>query len=323
MKVKVAIVGAGRMGSAHLEALGKMEDVDVVAICDTNSEAAGRMAGIARVPAYSDLSEAIKRERPDAAFICTPAFSRAGQEILAAREGVHLFVEKPPALSLFQGEKVAEAIERSKIVNSVGYCWRYSKVADKLLETFDGRRVALIIAQWLHTIPPISWVRSKELGGGQIVDQSTHLIDLMRYLVGEVESIYAQASRGLFPDIPDFTGDDGSAAALTFRSGTVATLSSTYSLFPAEGHGPRIAFIGRELRAECGQKWMEIVTREGAQHFDFGDDDQIYAEDRVFIDAVKGKDTSGIKSPFSDALKTLAVTLAANRSIETGEVVRL
>lgn len=344
MSIKVGIIGAGRMGNLHLKHLQSIKEVEITSICDVNIENAESLAKLVGAKVYEDYRKMYKKGNMDAVFICTPAFIRSEQEILAAQRGIHLFIEKPPARTMKKGKEIIRVIEKTGVICSVGFPWRYLDTVDKLQEVLKRKKVALIYAQWLHTIPPVAWVRSKEKGGGQIVDQSIHMVDLMRYVVGEVDRVYAQGTKGLFKEIDDFTADDASALTLTFKNGTVANLSSTYSLFAAEGHGPKMNFVSKRVRIEFDCNNMRIISTRAKAGFDRNahtmhlkpksssslkiqkvktNIDPYYIEDKMFIDAIKSGDRSKIKSPYQDALRTLQVALAANDSIEKNKVIRL
>jgi len=344
MGLKVAIIGAGRMGVSHLERLRKIEDTEVVAICDVKENAAKDLAKKARAKAYFDYKKMYEEERLDAVFICTPAYARENQLELAAEKGIHIFVEKPATRTMEQGERICKSIDKAGVICSVGFLWRYSEGAERIKKTLKDKKLVLIDARWYHTIPPIAWVRSKEMGGGQVVDQSIHLIDLMRYWVGEADKVNAQATKGLFPEIADFTADDASAVALMFKNGTVANLSSTYSLFPGANLGPMIDLIAKRMHIELTAEKVRIYRPKQKEfkldkeahlvhmmrppeanidQYDTGLSQAGIVEDEVFLRAVKEGDPSRIKSSFRDGLNTLEVALAANESMRTDKIITL
>ena len=344
MSLKVGIIGAGRMGSSHLERLKKIKNTEVVAICDIKEKMAESLAKKVGAKVYSNYEEMYDKERLNAVFICTPAYAREKQLEIAAQMGIHIFVEKPVARTIDQGEKTAEVIEKSGVICSVGFLWRYSPGAEKVREVLRDKKIALIDARWYHTIPPIAWVRSKKMGGGQIVDQSIHLIDLMRYCMGEVREVYAQGIKGLFPEIEDFSTEDASAVTLVFENGAVGNLSSTYSLFPGANLGPRIDLVAKRMHIGITSEKVKIYRPKEKQfkfdeqahlahmmkppkadieQWDTGLSEAAIMEDKVFLEVVEDRSFSKIKSSFRDGLKTLKVSLAANESIETGEIVTL
>lgn len=322
--MNIGIIGAGRIARAHFERLIKMEDVKIRGVADIIFPRAKEMAEKCGANAYSSLEELLDNEKElDALFICTPPYNREPENLIkSAKRGIHLFIEKPPARTLVAGEKLLDVFDRADIIVSVGFLWRYSDLAVKLKDYLKDRKCAMIVSRWYHTIPPIAWVRDKERAGGQVVDQSIHLIDLMRYLVGEAKTVYSQSSRGLFPEIEDFINDDASVTVITFQDGTVATLASTYSLFPNPEHGPKIEFIAKKLRLEGSLNYLKIFTPENIESFEFSDD-PMEREQLAFFNAIKNGNKGEILSSYEDSLKTLKISLSANISMDTGEVITL
>lgn len=322
--MNLGIIGAGRIAKAHFERLIKREDVKIKGVADIIFSRAKEMAERCNANAYSSFEELLENEKNlEALFICTPPYSREPENIIkSAERGIHLFIEKPPSRSLITGERLLEVFNRTGIIVSVGFLWRYSELASKLKEYLKDKRCAMVFSRWYHTIPPIAWVRDKERAGGQVVDQSIHLIDLMRYIVGEAKSVYSQSSSGLFPEITDFINDDASVTVINFQDGTVATLASTYSLFPHPEHGPRIEFIAKRLRLEGSLNYLKVFTPDSTESFEFSDD-PMEKEQKAFFETIEKNDQTLILSSYEDSLKTLKITLSANESMEKGGVINL
>jgi len=322
--MNIGIIGAGRIGKAHFERLIKREDIKIKGVADIIFSRAKEMAEKSGGTPYSSFEELLENEKDlDALFICTPSYSREPENIIKAVErGIYLFIEKPPARTLQVGERLNEVFQKNKIIVSVGFLWRYSEFAKKLKEVLKDKKCAMVVARWYHTIPPIAWVRDKERAGGQVVDQSIHLIDLARFILGEVKTVYSQSSKGLFPEIQDFINDDASVTVITFENGTVATLASTYSLFLHPEHGPKMEFIAKRLRIEGSLSYIKTFTPENVESIEFSDNPMAKEQD-VFFEAMKKGDRSIILSSYEDSLKTLKVALSANESMETQEVIKL
>lgn len=322
--MNIGIVGAGRIAKAHFERLIKREDVKIRGVADIIFSRAKKMAEKCEANSYSSFEELLENEKElDALFICTPPYSREPENIIkSVQRGIHLFIEKPPARSLITGRRLLEIFDKTKVFVSVGFLWRYSDLAVKIKEYLKDKKCAMIVARWYHTIPLIAWVRDKERAGGQVVDQSIHLIDLMRYIVGEAKTVYSQSSIGLFPEIEDFINDDASITVITFQDGTVASLASTYSLFPHPEHGPRIEFIAKRFRLEGSLNYLKVFSPEGMESFEFSDD-PMEKEQSAFLEAIEKNDRSKILSSYKDSLETLKIALLANESMETNEVIFL
>jgi len=321
MGVRVGFIGTGKIAGRHLEKLIKIKDVELVSFCDLAREKAEEVAKKYGGRPYTNHYEMLDKENLDAIYICLPPFAHTDQEILAAEKGINLFIEKPIALSLEKARQVNEAIKKGGIISSIGYVYRYSDIVNKVKEKVGDKKIALLLGYYLSPMPYPSWWRKKEESGGQIVEQSTHIFDLARYFAGEVDKLYAQRSQGLMSNVENCSVDDASCVILHFKSGTIGTISSTCLLRRKGSWG--INLIGKDIEINLflsshllrinGEKEEEIRAAR----------DPYQEENQAFIEAVKNNDPTKIKSPYSDAFKTLELTLAANASLEKGEAVIL
>ena len=153
--------------------------------------------------------------------------------------------------------------------------------------------------------------------GGQHVEQTTHIFDLARFLLGDAKTVHGVATRGSMTDVPQYDVDDLSMVNIEFESGAIANIVSCCAM---EGwNRVQLEVFCRGLVVTVGGP--NTINRKGEEESlpeDGGQD-----RDRVFIDAVKTGDSSKILSPYSDALKTLRIMMAASTSFETGKAVDL
>ncbi|MFW6163154.1 MAG: Gfo/Idh/MocA family protein [Planctomycetota bacterium] len=321
MAIQVAFVGAGGIAGFHLGHLAKIEDVEVVGFCDAVREKAEARAEEFGGQAYQDHRQMLDDTTPDAVYVCTPPFAHGEFELDAVERGCHLFVEKPIALSMETAHEIRDAVERAGVVAAAGYQDRYQDIIDTLRKLLGQRQVATAMGYWMGGMPGVPWWRVKEHSGGQHVEQTTHIFDMMRYLFGEVSTVYAVGSTGLMADVPNYDVEDVSAVTLTFTDGLVATVHSGCCF---KGVGK----VGIDIY--CTDATIEYVERKSvtvrephhSEEFtnatDFGQ-----ASDEAFIDAIRtgGQDQQAIRSSYADACKSLALSLAASKSMETGQPV--
>jgi len=165
--------------------------------------------------------------------------------------------------------------------------------------------------------PLVDSIKIKEKAGGQIVDQAIHFIDLIRYVFGEIKSVYTKRVRGFFPEEKLYTGDDASCTIFEFENGIYGNLLCTYALFPevTRYYPPKIRFICKRKLIEYSHRKLIIITSEKYEEFNFNQD-LYFVEDRVFIESLRKNDKSIIKSDYFDSIKTLKVALSANKSME-------
>lgn len=317
MSVRVGFIGAGGIANAHMNMLQAVEDVQIVAVTDTNQRRAESAAARYMARAYADYREMISSEQMDALYICVPPFAHEDQELLAAERGIHLFVEKPVARSLEKATKIQAAIEKNKIITAVGYHWRYLTTTDRAMRIISNKTIGMVQGYWMGGMPCVSWWRSMEESGGQMVDQTTHIFDLARYLCGEIDEVFAVYSRRELDDASDIY--DVGTATLKFASGAVGCISNTCMLSLPYTVGLHI--ISKDLVIEIHGD-LKVIEPGHTEVFTSGVNSML-AENRAFIDAIRLGSGDSIRSTYADAIKTLAVTLACNESAMTGKPVKV
>lgn len=320
MSVRVAFVGAGGIAQHHMTILAKMEDVQMVAFCDIDQDRAQAAASQYGGKAYTDHKSMFEKEDFEALYVCLPPFAHTDQELLAIEKGAALFVEKPVALTEEKADQICEAIKAKGVVASVGYCWRYLDITDKMADILEGKKPCLALGSYIGGFVTTPWWRMMAESGGQAVEQTTHIFDLARYFLGEVKSVYAIASSGGMLDIPKYDIHDASTVSLTFENGAICTITSAC----IAGQSPRVGLTvyTRDLTLEHESGRLTIY-RPGQREIIENQNNSFVEENRVFIEAVKSKDSSKIRSSYADAVETLKVTLTANRSIAEGKLIEL
>ena len=319
MPIRVGFVGAGGIANAHMNALQIVDDVQIVAIADVSRERAESMASRFLAKAYGDYRDMLEEEKLDALYVCVPPFAHEDQEILAAGKGIHLFVEKPVAVSLDKARAVRDAIKANGIVSAVGYHWRYQSNTQRAKKLLDATPIGMVMGYWMGGFPEVGWWRRMEESGGQMVEQTTHIFDLARYLCGEVDEVYAAYANRASEKVPGFNINDVGTATLKFASGVVGTVSNTCLLSVPYMVGLHV--IARDLVLEIHGD-LKVIEPGHTEVFT-GGANAMLEENRAFIEAIRTGDSTGVRSTYEDAVKTLAVTLACNESAKTGESVKV
>ncbi|MGD2173839.1 MAG: Gfo/Idh/MocA family oxidoreductase [Candidatus Brocadiaceae bacterium] len=321
MALKIGFVGTGGIARRHFQALEEIPEAQIVACTDVDAdraaEAAARFAGAAACTHHADMLE---EQELDAAFVCLPPHVHGEVELALIDEGIPFFVEKPLANDLETAERIMSALEGTDLITSVGYMMRYRDNARRLKEHLADDPPVVARGAYLCGVPGVPWWRRKEQSGGQIVEQSTHVFDLARYLFGEVQSVFCTARRGMIQEVPDYTADDASVCALKFESGLLCTITSSCAVKKGE---ISMEVFTREARAALEGGDLALTLSVGGEtHRYSSEEDAFVREDRAFIEAVVSGDRSAIESPYQDALRTQMVTCAANESMESGEPVQ-
>jgi myo-inositol 2-dehydrogenase / D-chiro-inositol 1-dehydrogenase len=322
--VRIGFVGTGGIAVTHFNTLSQIEDAQPVAFCDVATENAEAAARRFEGQAYSDPRQMLEAEKLDAVYICLPPHAHKDAEILAAQRGCALFIEKPLSNSMKTAERIAAAIQDAGVTASVGYHWRYlssTAQAQKLLNAKSAPRVGMAYGRWLGGFPGAPWWRRMNQSGGQLVEQCTHIVDLARYLVGEIKKVYCcSALREMKTVYEDATVPDVTALTIEFESGAVGYVATTCLLGSMNDVG--LDLMLRDTVYELRSNSL-TVRHGGETHTYEHRNSAMLDEDRAFVKAVKTGRKLGIKSTYPDALKTLAVTLAANQSAKSGKPVKL
>ncbi len=322
MEVKVGFIGTGKIAHRHMEKLTKIKDVRLISFCDIEEirarEAMRKYGG----RYYTEYRQMLEKENLDAVYICLPPFAHTDQEILTAEAGINMFVEKPIGLNLEKVDQVKEVVEKRGIITSVGYLYRYADIVNRAKEILTDKKAAMFLGYYFCPIPSLHWWGSRHHSGGQIVEQTTHIFDLARYLIGEVDEIYGQRIRGLRDEKnKNCDIDDASCITLRFRNGAIGNINSSCLLSHGRAWGAELIIPNMRIQLHLSSHLLKISNaREEEMRMQI---DPYELEDRAFIQAVKERNPDKVKSSYADALKTLELTLAANSALDKGRIISL
>lgn len=318
-KLRVGFIGCGGIAQYHFGHFEKMQEkAQIVACCDLLEDR--RQAAAERFGAvpYADYRDMLEGEKLDAMFICVHPGAHDGMEFLAIEKGIHLFVQKPMTLDMKYARKVMNALKKKGLINAVGLQCRYTETMPFVKNWIDHHDIATISCYRFGGVPMVWWWRLMEQSGGQAVEQTIHNFDLLRYFFGEVAQVQAVGRHGIVKNIENYNVDDASLTLITFKNGIVGTFTTgcfgyfpgDFNFFAADGHKMEYGLAGNYKVISAN------MTIDGKSSNDYGQEC-----DETFIDAVRGEiPATEILSPYSDACKTLAFTLAINESIEQGGI---
>ena len=322
MAVRIGFIGAGGIANMHMGALAGNPEAEMVAFCDPEVERARAAAKRYGGKAFKSHRTMFRKVDMDAVFICIPPFAHTDQIKLAVEAGCAVFTEKPIGLNMRRVAANAELIESKGIVSSVGYNWRYSDGAQMARKALAGERLAVCGGHWVGGTPGVYWWRQMKLSGGQIVEQTTHIFDLCRYIAGDVDTVFASGTTGsVTPDeLPDYDVHDASVVQLRYKSGAVGTVTS--SCIVPTGVDAAFYAYAKDLTVTVANSEC-VIARPGTKETYSDVTNPTAAEHQAFLAALQGTQGPPILSTYADGMETLRVTLAANKSMETGKPVRL
>lgn len=316
-KTRLGFIGAGGIAQRHLGVLEQFDDVELVGFADPDVDRAVQSAGRFGARAYGNFAELLDDPNLDAVYICIPPFAHGEPERLAIARGLPFFVEKPLSLEIDIAEAVAAQVEAADLVTAVGYHWRYIDTVEEARRRLADRPPQLLSGYWLDSTPPPQWWWHQDQSGGQMVEQTTHIIDLARYLAGDVTQVFGLAGHKDREQFPGLDVATASTASLRFANGAIGNLASTCLL--NWGHRVGLHVFGEGLALELTDHDIMIDVGAGrpVQH---AQGDPVWREDRDFIDAVRGE-PNRIRCSYGEALKTHRVALAINQSAREGRAI--
>lgn len=310
---RVGLVGAGGVAQRHARVLSEIPDVQLTGVTDVLPAAAEKLAATHGIRARPDL-DALLADGVDAVYVCVPPFAHGPAERAVIAAGLPLFVEKPISSNPDIAREIAALAEEKRVVTAVGHHWRYLAVAEEARRLLAGRPIRLVTGAWLDKVPPVGWWPHRDRSGGPIVEQAAHVLDLARYLAGEVVEVTATGS-GVPPAVEGADIDGSTAATLRFAGGAVGTLAATCVLGWKQRAGLEIYADG--LALSIGEDGLQV--RDGDREWSVGSDpeDARVAVDRAFIRTVRGEEND-IRVPYAEALRTHLLALAVADAAVTG-----
>lgn len=232
MKVKVGLIGAGKMGISHLAILGAHPEVEVVGVCDTSKMTIDALEKYSPFPCFTDYKKMLSEARPDAVVVAVPTKYHASMVKEFLNLGVHVFVEKPFCLTPAEGLELIKMAREKNLVNQVGYHNKFIGTFTEVKKLLEGNYIGEIYHFHGQAYGPVvvkpkqeTWRSNPEEGGGCLMDYASHVIDLVNYLLAPVQSV--QSSQ--LPSIFSRQVEDAVYAMMRLQSGLNGMLSVNWS----------------------------------------------------------------------------------------------
>ncbi|MGE3818083.1 MAG: Gfo/Idh/MocA family protein [Isosphaeraceae bacterium] len=268
-RLRTALVGCGKVGSIHASVLSSLPESELVAHCDSQAERAFAFASRYGGIAFQDVESMLRLVRPEAVFLCTPHPLHAWPAILAAEAGAHVMVEKPMAASLEDCDRMIAAARKAGVLLGVVSQRRFYEPVRRVKEAIEAGKIgepALGVFQ-MFSWRDEAYYRSDPWrgrwdteGGGVLINQSPHMIDLLRWFLGDVAEV-----GGAWANLnhPTVAVEDTAVATLRFRSGGLGSIVASLSQKPGlytkvHVHGSNGASIGVET--DRGATFIAGVT---------------------------------------------------------------
>jgi predicted dehydrogenase len=315
-QLQVAIIGCGAMGEIHAQCLSGIEQVMVRAFCDADEHRAQSLCAKHKgVYATSDPDRVLRDDAVEAVYICTHHDTHSSLAIRAAEEHKHVMVEKPLALTLQECYDVGNAVEKHGITLMTGFKMRYYPSVARVKEFIPSPLITMgqmMDARW----PDDFWANDPLKGGGNVLSQGCHTMDLVCYLNGaKPDRIFAEGGNFTHPEKAIV---DNIVATIRFDNGAVAGI--------AQGDSGQTPFVSKfSFQVADGRKTAHLRNRLKTVTFFDGDqtseltDPEEYGfpeENKDFVRALLTKSPPPITH--IDGLRATLLVLKAFESLKTG-----
>jgi UDP-N-acetyl-2-amino-2-deoxyglucuronate dehydrogenase len=247
--LKFALVGCGRIAKRHSELLGfdQIKGAKLVAVCDNVVDKAIKIAGQFGISSYEDMDEMMISESIDVVVVLTPSGLHAEHVVNLSKYGKHIMVEKPMALTIEDTEDMISACDVNHIKLFVIKQNRFNVPVVKLKETLDSGRfgkltLGTVRVRWARHqayYDQDSWRGTWSMDGGVLTNQASHHVDMLEWMMGDVESVFAKISTAL----ADVETEDTAIVTLKFKSGALGIIEATTAARPTNLEGS-ISILG-------------------------------------------------------------------------------
>jgi len=265
-KLGMAVVGLGR-GQAHVSAIMEAKGAELKAVCDLKSDLVKKVAKENGAEAYTDYQEMLKRDDLDIISICTPSGLHCEMAIEAAKENIHVISEKPIDINLEKIDKAVELFDKKNLKYACIFQNRLTSGNQRKKEIVESGKLGRLTFANAH----IKWYRTQEYyekndgwrgtwdldGGGSLMNQSVHTIDLMQWIMGPVSSVVGLTNVWSH----NIETEDMGVALVKFRNGAFGTIVGSTSTYPGFGttldiHGVDGGICNNKcfVRSETGEK---------------------------------------------------------------------
>jgi UDP-N-acetyl-2-amino-2-deoxyglucuronate dehydrogenase len=277
-RVQFAVVGCGRISGKHFESIAKHhENTELVAVCDNDPALLEETSAKLGVPGYGSIEALLARQAFDVAVLCTPSGLHPEQAIQIAKGGHHVISEKPMATRLADGKRMVRICDEQGVYLFVVKQNRLNPTLQLVKSAMTKKRFGRIYMVSINVFwtRPQSyydqnrWRGTWEFDGGALMNQASHYIDLLDWLIGPIESVHAYTST-LERNIEV---EDSGVANIKWRSGALGSVNVTMLTFPKNLEGS-ITILGEKGTVQVGG-----VAVNKIQHWEFdakdADDDQV------------------------------------------------
>ena len=249
--LKFALVGCGRIAKRHSELLGfnKIKNASLVAVCDIHEKKAKKIGEQFNLPYYIDMDEMMQKQSIDVVSVLTESGNHAKHVINLAKYGKHLVVEKPLALTLDDANLMIKTCNENACKLFVIKQNRFNLPVVKLRQAYEQGRFGKLVlgtvrVRWSRNqayYDQDQWRGTWNLDGGVLTNQASHHIDMLEWMMGDVESVFAKSNTSLV----NIEAEDTAVVTLKFKNGALGIIEATTATRPYDLEGS-ISILGEK-----------------------------------------------------------------------------
>jgi scyllo-inositol 2-dehydrogenase (NADP+) len=262
--LRAGIIGLGKMGLSHQSMVNAHPEIDLKAVCDTSGYVLDVLSKYTGVRTYTDYTRMMTDEALDCVFVATPSKYHAEIVAAALERNLHVFCEKPFALDPETGFRLADLADRKKLVNQVGYHYRFVGAFNEAKRLLDRKIIGDLHHVRAEAYGPVvlrpkgsTWRSQKMEGGGCLFDYSCHAIDLLNYLIGRPISVSGSVMNGVFShDV-----DDEIYTTFQFSQGFYGQLATNWSDESFRKMSVKVNIWGTNGRITVDRQEIQVYLR--------------------------------------------------------------
>jgi predicted dehydrogenase len=265
-KIKVGIIGAGRMGITHYSIINSHPDVIIESVADPSGLILNAMGKYLPIKTFKDYNELFDKTEPAAVLVCTPPNLHYPIIKKAAEKGIHVFAEKPFTANLKEALELSQIYSRNHLTNQVGYVNRFNDVFLKVKEFVDNRVLGNLIRfkseMFSCTVTKSGedsgWRSSRLSGGGVIFEMASHAIDLVNFLVGKPDKVFGSSLSFVYSK----NVEDAVSSTFLYKSGMSGTIYINWSDSSYRKPTNKIEIFGDRGRLLADQHSIKIYMNK-------------------------------------------------------------
>ena len=265
--VRLALIGLGKMGISHLAIARSHPDAELVAVCDTTGYVLDVLAKYTGVKVYSDYKKMFTEEKLDGVLIATPSKFHGEMVRAALDANLHVFCEKPFCLDPVEGQALADLAKAKRLVNQVGYHYRFVGAFREAKRLIDAGAIGRIHNLRAEAYGPVvlrpknvTWRAKKSEGGGCLYDYACHAIDLLNFIVGAPERVGGTVLNTIFSrDV-----EDEVYSTFFFPGGVTGQIASNWSDESHRKMSTKLTFWGTNGRIAVDRQEVQLFVRDAS-----------------------------------------------------------